>query len=246
MTDFREEIEAQMRPFRDLGRAALPATLAASIDTLKVRNKLLQALGAIERADSAEQAEDVSNRATTYALSARDHDGDLSISDWHALDSHIRERIAAAALREPKLNIDVRWQDGRTESVDVSKAEHSLVLGDFASKLHLSESAGSGKGKSVLPGSTKFDPLTAARTESVFMLQLLEQASGVTLGDEQKQTFLTVLSDLPEGATVLDLLDAILGVPPEHYEPLAPLFNALQKMQEEGVHADLFTQHADK
>lgn len=110
----------------------------------------------------------------------------------------------------------------------------------------LAENAGSGKGKSFLPQLSGFDPLTVARTESVFMLQLLEQASGVTLGDEQKQTFLAVLSDLPEGATVLDLLDAILGVPPEQYEPLAPLFKALQKMQEEGVHAGLFTQHADK
>lgn len=89
-----EEIDAQMRPYRDLGRAVLPQALATAIDTLKVRDKLLQALGAIERADSVAQAEDVSSRATTYALSARDHDGDLSIADWYALDTHIRERIA--------------------------------------------------------------------------------------------------------------------------------------------------------
>lgn len=90
-----EEIDAQMRPYRDLGRAVLPQALATAIDTLKVRDKLLQALGAIERTDSVAQAEVVSSRATTYALSARDHDGDLSISDWHALDTHIRKRIAA-------------------------------------------------------------------------------------------------------------------------------------------------------
>lgn len=133
MTDVREEIEAQMRPIRDLGRAALPAKLAASIDTLKVRDKLLQALGAIERTDSAAQAEDVSSRATTYALSARDHDGDLSIADWHALDAHIRERITAKGARPQP--VDFRFQDGRTESVDVSKAEHVIELGSFGPKV---------------------------------------------------------------------------------------------------------------
>lgn len=112
--------------------------------------------------------------------------------------------------------------------------------------VNLSETAGSGKGKSFLPQSSGFDPLAVSRTEQVFMLQLLERASGVTLAEEQKQTFFAVLSDLPEGATVLDLLDAILGVPPEQYEPLAPLFKVLQQMQQEGVHAGLFTQQADK
>ena len=95
MPDFREEVEAQMRPIRDLGHAALPANLAASIDALKVRDKLLHALGAIERTDSMAQAENVSSRAVTYAHSAMDHDGDLSFADWQTLDTHIRERIAA-------------------------------------------------------------------------------------------------------------------------------------------------------
>ncbi|MDD1011607.1 hypothetical protein M5G27_29540 [Pseudomonas shahriarae] len=120
------------------------------------------------------------------------------------------------------------------------------ILANCSTTIIFAENAGSGKGKSFLPQPSEFDPLAVARTESVFMLQLLEQASGVTLGDEQKQAFFAVLSDLPEGATVLDLLDAILGVPPEQYEPLAPLFKVLQQMQEEGVHAGLFTQHAGK
>lgn len=119
------------------------------------------------------------------------------------------------------------------------------ILDNSSTTIIFAESAGSGTGKSFLPKSSGFDPLVVARTESVFMLQLLEQASGVTLDDEQKQTFITVLSDLPEGATVIDLLDAILGVPPEQYEPLAPLFKALQQMQQEGVYAGLFDQRAD-
>lgn len=90
-----KDIDAQMRPYRDLGRATLPPALSTAIVSLKVRDKLLQDLGAIERADSVEQAEDVSSRATTNALTARDYDRDLSIADWHALDSHIRERIAS-------------------------------------------------------------------------------------------------------------------------------------------------------
>lgn len=90
-----EDIDAQMRPYRDLGRAALPPALATAIDKLKVRDKLLQALGAIERAASEDQAEDIKSRADTYAISAMEFDRDLSHSDWRALDSHIRERVAA-------------------------------------------------------------------------------------------------------------------------------------------------------
>lgn len=106
--------------------------------------------------------------------------------------------------------------------------------------VNLSETTGSGKGKRFLPQSSGFDPLTVARTESDFMLRLLENAAGVVLNAEQKEVFFTALSDLPEGATVLDLLDSILGIEPEQYKPLAPLFKVLQQMQEEGVHAGLF------
>lgn len=137
----------------------------------------------------------------------------------------------------------------KSDATDLTAAPDKsakAILANCSTTIIFAENAGSGKGKSFLPQASRFDPLTAARTESVFMLQLLEQASGVMLGDEQKKTFLAVLSDLPEGATVIDLLDAILGVPPDQYQPLAPLFTALQKMQEEGVHADVFTQHADK
>jgi hypothetical protein len=113
----------------------------------------------------------------------------------------------------------------------------------------LSETSNSGKGESFLLGSngkpSAFDPLTAARSESVFMLQLLECATGVKLDENQKTTFISVLSDLPEGATLLDLLDAILGIEHEQYKPLEPLFKALQRMQEEGGHAGLFEQRAD-
>lgn len=95
ITKLREEIDAQLGSFRGLGRDVLASDLAATIDNLKVRDKLLQALGAIEQTTSEEQAEVVRIRADTYALSARDCDCDLSTPDWEALDNHIRERVAA-------------------------------------------------------------------------------------------------------------------------------------------------------
>lgn len=113
--------------------------------------------------------------------------------------------------------------------------------------MNLSETASTGKGKSFLPGGlpdlSGLDPLAAARTAPEFMVKFLEQATGVSLDAEQKQTLFTVLSELPEDATILDLLNEILGITPEQYEPLAPLFKALQKMQEEGEYAGLFAQN---
>lgn len=146
----------------------------------------------------------------------------------------------------------------------LSKAPHAGALVSFGSNVHtlkfktstgdelsvdLSEASSFGKGNSFLFGANKkpsgFDPLAAARRESVFMLQLLEHAAGVTLDENQRATFISVLADLPEGATVIDLLDAILGIEPEEYKPLEPLFKALQRMQEQGVYAGLFEQRVD-
>ncbi|TPG88088.1 hypothetical protein EAH72_33730 [Pseudomonas caspiana] len=100
---------------------------------------------------------------------------------------------------------------------------------------------------------SRFNPLEAARTAPEFMVQLLEQASGITLGGDEKKAVLSVLADLPEGATMRDLLDAIkakeaasLGITAEQYEALSPLFQALQRILAEGVHTGLFTQHPDK
>jgi hypothetical protein len=96
-----------------------------------------------------------------------------------------------------------------------------------------------------------YNPIDAARSAPEFMVQLLEQAAGLTLGSEEKKAVISILGDLPEGATMRDLLDAIkakeaesLGITPEQYDALEPLFVALQRMQAEGVYASLFTQHA--
>lgn len=90
----QQDIDAQMRPWRELGRAALPPALADAIDKLKVRDKLLQALGAIEHSEGQHEATMVRTRADTYAKSAMEYDQELSYSDWRALDAHIQERIA--------------------------------------------------------------------------------------------------------------------------------------------------------
>lgn len=90
----QQDIDAQMRPWRELGRAALPPALADAIDKLKVRDKLLQALGAIEHSEGQHEATMVRTRADTYAKSAMEYDQELSYSDWRALDKHIQERVA--------------------------------------------------------------------------------------------------------------------------------------------------------
>lgn len=90
----QQDLDAQMRPWRELGRAALPPALADAIDKLKVRDKLLQALGAIEHSEGQDEASNVRSRADTYAKGALEYDQELSYSDWRALDNHIKERVA--------------------------------------------------------------------------------------------------------------------------------------------------------
>lgn len=47
------------------------------------------------------------------------------------------DRLKAQGIipEAPPQPVDFRFQDGRTESVDVSKAEHVLELGGFAPKV---------------------------------------------------------------------------------------------------------------
>lgn len=80
---------------------------------------------------------------------------------------------------------------------------------------------------------------------------MLEQSAGVKLNDAKKTVMLTILANLPEGATMRDLYEAIqleeatsIGIKPEQYEALAPLLEALGRMQAEGVHAHLFDQRS--
>lgn len=108
--------------------------------------------------------------------------------------------------------------------------------------VNMSETACTGKGGRFIPEGNPtlagMDPLTAAR----FMVPLLEKIAGVTLEAEQKRSLVSIFTELPEGAAVSDLLNAIHVLTPEQYEPLAPVFKALQMMQEEAQHAGLFAQ----
>ncbi|WP_454253991.1 hypothetical protein [Pseudomonas sp. Marseille-Q7302] len=98
----------------------------------------------------------------------------------------------------------------------------------------------------------KFNPLEAGRAEPDFIVQLLEQFAGTKLSAEKKALILTVISELPEGAGMRDLYEAIkvreaasLGVTVEQYEALAPVLEALQRMLAPGDHGALFGQPAD-
>lgn len=99
---------------------------------------------------------------------------------------------------------------------------------------------------------SKFNPLEAGRTEPEFIVQLLEQFVGAKLSAEKKTSILTAISELPEGAGMRDLYEAIkvqeaasLGVTVEQYEALSPVLEALQGMLTQGDHAALFEQPAD-
>ncbi|WP_426158049.1 hypothetical protein [Pseudomonas sp. TSRC2-2] len=123
--------------------------------------------------------------------------------------------------------------EGQMIDIDLAKARHMIILGGSVEPLRL-------------------DPLEAARSSPEFIVQLLEQYAGVKLNDEKKQLVLSILSGLPEGATMRDLYEAIkvkeaasIGIKPEQYDALAPLFEALCRMQKEGVHVGLFDQRAD-
>lgn len=110
-------------------------------------------------------------------------------------------------------------------------------------QVDMSDTGSTGKGARFLPAGNPvlagMDPLTASR----FMVPLLEKIAGVTLETEQKQTLISVLSGLPESATVTDLFNQIQTLTPEQYEPLAPVLKALQKMQEEAHYAGLFVKN---
>jgi len=98
----------------------------------------------------------------------------------------------------------------------------------------------------------KFNPLEAGRTEPEFIVQFLEQVVGAKLSAEKKTSILAIISDLPKGAGMLDLYEAIkvqeaasLGITPEQYETLSPVLEALQRLLAPGAYTGLFEQSAD-
>jgi hypothetical protein len=99
---------------------------------------------------------------------------------------------------------------------------------------------------------SKFNSLEAARTSPEFVVQFLEQVIGAKLTTEKKAAVLSVISDLPEGATMRDLYEAIkvqeaatLGVTPDQYEALSPVLEALQGLLAPGAYVSLFEHPAD-
>lgn len=80
------------------------------------------------------------DHAALYTLLEFGHMRDSGISAEGRNALLAVEDDAAAALRShcasasPGLNIEVRVQNGSTGSVDVSKAEHTLILGAFSPK----------------------------------------------------------------------------------------------------------------
>ncbi|WP_155741811.1 hypothetical protein [Pseudomonas putida] len=69
------------------------------------------------------------------------------------------------------------------------------------------------------------------------------------ISTEKRVDLLAIVAALPEGATMLDLFEAIkaheaasLGITSEQYEALSPLLVALRGMQEKGALAALFDQ----
>lgn len=97
---------------RALGRTALPPTLVAKVERLKVGEVLLHALGSIEQMAWEDHLQVVVSRADAYALSAMVYE-DLSRTDWTALDEHIRERESA---RKAMLQAKFGESDAETRS----------------------------------------------------------------------------------------------------------------------------------
>lgn len=99
---------------------------------------------------------------------------------------------------------------------------------------------------------SKLNLLAAGRAEPEFIVQFLEQSVGTKLSTEKKASIHTIISELPEGAGMRNLYEAIkvqeaasLGVRVEQYEALSPVLEALQGMLASGYNAALFEQPAD-
>ncbi|NRC34066.1 hypothetical protein HB746_34415 [Pseudomonas aeruginosa] len=97
------------------------------------------------------------------------------------------------------------------------------------------------------------NPIEACRTAPEYLVDFLEQLGEVSLDSEQRKALRVVVDDLPEGASMRDLIEALkakeaaeLGISLEQYEALTPLFRALQAMQEKGPFSLLFTDGSDK
>ncbi|MGF6281906.1 hypothetical protein ABH908_000061 [Pseudomonas frederiksbergensis] len=89
-----EQIQAEIHRARDLARAALPEALAGIVDKLTVGSNLLQSMGQIELVAWEDHLSVPESCACAFALSAMLY-RELPLSDWDALEDHIRDRVAA-------------------------------------------------------------------------------------------------------------------------------------------------------
>lgn len=107
MTRILDQIAASVITAKELARAALPPALGAIVAKLKVGDSLLAAMGSIEQVAWEEHLDEPASRANAFAICALIY-GDLSHSDWDALDQHIRDRVSArrAFLREQFSAVD--------------------------------------------------------------------------------------------------------------------------------------------
>ncbi|NWD57147.1 hypothetical protein HX878_20665 [Pseudomonas veronii] len=119
-----------------------------------------------------------------------------------------------------------------------------------------------GKAFQVIPSQPKavarnveafeFNPLWPTRTDPVFVVRTLEKSAGTNLDTDQRFAICAVLDGLPVGASMRDFVvvmkarDAVaLGITPEQYTALEPIFETMQTWQELGAYGHLFTQDAD-
>lgn len=87
--------------------------------------------------------------------------------------------------------------------------------------------------------STTFNPITEAvkTPEGIqWLVEFLSEVAGVSLDDDRKAALKTIIEGLPEGATLATLINQVqiyeaeqLGIKPEHYTALAPLFEAFAR-----------------
>lgn len=96
-----EQMNADMRVTDNVGRTMLADSLLVTVERLKVGSSLLHALGSIEQQAWEAQLSMLEERALAFAISALQY-GDLSVTEYDALNEHIRERVAVrrALLQE--------------------------------------------------------------------------------------------------------------------------------------------------
>lgn len=100
-----------------------------------------------------------------------------------------------------------------------------------------------------LKGATpiSLNPLDAGLSAPESVVRMIELMSQKTLDPVQEQAMLALVTALPKGATMRDLIQAIkekesadLGITVDQYDALSPLFGVLEGLLAEGAYASIF------